>query len=89
MSERVPPADLSKARTYPLSERANKVSVREFARPVAPAGSLASFLEGLSGLLSARRSRARSPPRSRDARERGKPSSRHGRHVVKVGLAPS
>ena len=34
MADRTPPADLSRVRTYPLAERAHKVSVAQFAARV-------------------------------------------------------
>ena len=54
MRKRVPPADLSRVRTYPLAERRNQVRVEEFGRPADPDASLAAFLDGLPGVLAAR-----------------------------------
>ena len=51
MPERFPPADLSRVKTYPLAERANKVRVDEFARPVSASSSLPDFLDGLPDIL--------------------------------------
>ncbi len=88
MRERVPPADLSKVRTYPLSERKNKVRVDSFAKPVDPAASVASFLDGLSGVLAARVLKDLAATVV-DARAGGRPVLlAMGAHVVKVGVSP-
>jgi len=88
MQRRVPPADLSKVRTYPLAERRNKVSVSEFARPADPSDSLESFLDGLSDVLGVRTLRDLAAAVA-DALARGRPVVwAIGAHVVKVGLSP-
>jgi hypothetical protein len=88
MQRRVPPADLSKVRTYPIAERRNKVSVSEFARPAAPSDSLESFLDGLADVLGARALRELAAAAA-EALGRGRPVVwAIGGHVVKVGLSP-
>ena len=88
MRKRVPPADLSRVRTYPLAERRNQVRVEEFGRPADPDASLAALLDGLPGGLAARtlRDLARAVA---EAVEAGRPVVwAIGAHVVKVGLSP-
>ena len=88
MAERVPPADLSRVRTVPLSQRKNKVTVREFARPVDPSRPLAEFLGGLSQVLGARVLRELAAAIV-DAREGGRPVIwAMGAHGIKVGVSP-
>jgi len=88
MSKRVSPADLTKVRTLPLSARKNKVSVSDFAQKVDPEASVASFLDGLSGVLGAKVLRDLSASIV-DARRRDRPVYwAMGAHVVKVGLSP-
>lgn len=88
MAERVPPADLSRVRTYPLSERRNRVEVREFARPVDAASSLEEFLEGLSDVLAVRALKGLAAAIA-GARDGGRPVAwALGAHVVKVGISP-
>lgn len=85
---RVPPADLSKVRTYPLAERANKVRVEEFARPVELGATVEAFLEGLPAILGAATLRDLAGAVA-TAREQGKTVGfALGAHVIKVGLAP-
>jgi len=88
MADDTPPADLGSVRTYPLSERSNKVSVDAFASPVRSEGSLAGFLDGLSDVLGARTLRELAGAIV-DARGAGRPVYfALGGHVIKVGLAP-
>ena len=47
MTDEILPADFKRLTTYPLAERANKISIEAFARAVDPAGSLTDFLAGL------------------------------------------
>ncbi len=88
MRKRVPPADLSRVRTFPLAERRSLVTVGAFARPVDAGGTLASFLDGLSDLLAVRALKELAASIV-EARERERPVVfALGAHVVKVGLAP-
>ena len=82
------PFDLSRVRTYPLTNRPGKVDARAFARPHRPGGSLAGFLDGLPRLLAAEslRDLGRAVVR---ARQDGKPVLWGlGAHVIKTGLSP-
>ncbi len=88
MDRLVPPADLSRVRTYPIAERKNKITVAEFARRVDPRGSLESFLSGLSPVLGTRILLDLACAIV-DARAGGKPVIwAMGAHGIKVGLAP-
>jgi hypothetical protein len=88
MSDPYRPIDLERIKTYPLAERGHRVRVEGFARPVASAGSLASFLDGLSDYLGARtlRELARTIVAARRAHRPVVWAL--GGHVVKVGLSP-
>jgi hypothetical protein len=88
MSDRFPPADLTRVRTYPLAERTHKVTVEEFASPVDGKGSLSAFLDGLPRLLGAQTLRDLADAVV-SARARGRPVVlAMGAHVIKVGLSP-
>lgn len=82
------PMELGGLRTYPLASRASKVTVENFARPVAPGATIDEFLGSLPDLLGAADLRAVASA-VRSARERGLPVIVGlGGHVVKTGLAP-
>jgi hypothetical protein len=82
------PLDLQGVCTYPLASRKSKVSRRDFARPIAKGGSLASFLNGLPRILAGTELRALAAEIQR-ARTRRKPILWGlGAHVLKVGLSP-
>lgn len=88
MKPRPRPLDLAAVRTYPLSSRKSKVGRRDFARPITPGRSLASFLDGLPHILagSVLRDLAHEVQR---ARRRKRPILWGlGAHVLKVGLSP-
>lgn len=88
MDDEIVPADFANLTTYPLAERAHKISVQAFAKPVDPAASVVEFLAGLGDVLAVRQLRglARRIVRSRRA---GRPVIwASGAHAIKVGLAP-
>lgn len=86
--ETVPPADLSKVKTYPIAERQNKVRVEEFARPLEAGATIEAFLESLPDILAARTLRDLAAAIAA-ARSDGKTVGfALGAHVIKVGLAP-
>ena len=88
MAQRVPPADLGRVRTYPLSERAHKVSTECFGAPPDPRGSLAAFLDGLPRILAAQTLRDLAAAVAA-ARAAGRPVVwAMGAHAIKVGLSP-
>jgi hypothetical protein len=82
------PLALDGISTYPLAERASKLSLAQAARPHRPGASFGSFLDGLPRVLGALTLRA-----LRDEILRGRARRRPlvwglGAHVVKVGLSP-
>jgi deoxyhypusine synthase len=88
MSPRVPPADLSRVRTYPLAERANKVRVDEFGRAVVASSSLGDFLDGLPDVLAVKVLRELAAAIVQARAEEHTVAVGLGAHVIKVGLAP-
>ena len=86
--EGLEPIDLSKISTYELASRPSKVTVDDFAHPVAENDSLREYLEKLPNILAVRSMRELAE-RVRRARDLGKPIIWGlGGHVVKTGLAP-
>ena len=84
----IDPLTFEKLKTYPLASRPSKVHVKDFAKPLKPGASFASFLDSLPRILAAEdlRSVATAILRARAAR---KPILwGMGGHVIKVGLAP-
>ena len=82
------PLGLEGVSTYPLASRPSKVSVGDFARPIAEDSSLADFLRALPNILAVRSVREVAA-QIRRARALGKPVVWGiGGHVVKTGLAP-
>src|ERR1700687_4605073 len=82
------PITLGAVHTYTLASRPSKVRVKDFAKPLKPGASFASFLDSLPRILAAEdlRSVAAAILRARAAR---KPILwGMGGHVIKVGLAP-
>ena len=82
------PLSLDEVSTYPLSSRQSKVSLRDFAQPIADNSSLADFLNGLPNILAVDSLR-RLATRIQRARDLKKPIIWGiGGHVIKTGLAP-
>ena len=88
MQDRVPPADLSRVKTYPLAERANKVRVDEFARPVSASSSLPDFLDALPDILAVKVLRELAAAIVQARSEHRTVAVAAGAHVVKVGVSP-
>jgi len=80
--------DLSDVRTYPLKSRASKVSVENFARPVAADASVAALIDALPGILAAADLKAVARAVVDAKRNGGGSVWGLGAHVVKTGLAP-
>jgi deoxyhypusine synthase len=86
--ENYAPIDLSGVKTYELASRPSKVSVKDFAEPVAPDDSIKNFLAGLPNILAVQSLREIAR-QIRRARRLNKPIIWGlGGHVVKTGLAP-
>lgn len=82
------PLSLEGVNTYPLASRESKVTVTDFARPVAENSSLRDFLKKLPDILAVQSLRDVAA-RIRRAKKLGKPIIWGiGGHVVKTGLAP-
>ena len=84
----LPPADLTRVKTYPLAQRANKVRVDEFGRPVHASSSLGDFLDGLPDVLAVKVLRELAAAVVQARSEDRPVVVALGAHVVKVGLAP-
>lgn len=83
-----PPLDFSRIRTYPVAERANKVSVELFARPHVPGSSFAEFWNNLPSFLAINDLKALVEDITQ-ARRKGRPVVlMMGAHAIKVGLNP-
>jgi hypothetical protein len=83
------PINLDKVRTYPLASRPSKVTVDDFAKPVASDSSLRDYLQSLPNILAVQSLREIAS-RMRRARASGKPIIWGiGGHVIKTGLAPT
>jgi hypothetical protein len=82
------PISLDKVRTYPLASRPSKVTVNDFAKPIAGRSSLTDYLASLPNILAVQNLRELAAS-IRRARELSKPIVWGiGGHVIKTGLAP-
>lgn len=82
------PVDLGRVRTYPLSERQNKVKVADFARPCSAGLSLRDFLDSLPRILAGEDFR-QVVQAIVEAYRAGRPVIwGMGAHVIKCGLSP-
>ena len=88
MTRRVPPTDLTRVKTYPLAERANKVRIDEFGRAVSASSSLPDFLEGLPDILAVKVLRELAAAIVQARSEGRTVAIAAGAHVVKVGVSP-
>ena len=86
MSYREP--DLSRLRTVPIANRANKVDPSLLAHPPGAERSFTAFLEGLPDLLAARDLRTVATALAAAARARKGVVLLLGGHVIKVGVGP-
>ena len=85
--EGLEPIDLDQIRTYELASRPSKVTVKDFAAPVAESDSLCDFLGKLPDILAVRSLRDLAG-QIRRARDLGKPIIwGFGGHVIKTGLS--
>ena len=84
---RYPEADLARLTVGPVEQRATRVRVEDFARPLAP-GAAAAVLDSLPDQLAARALRE-VVERVAEAHRRGRPVvAMCGGHVIKVGVSP-
>ena len=82
------PLELDKVKTYPLTSRASKVKLQDFAKPIGDDALLSDFLAGLPNVLAGQSIREIAE-RVRRARDLKKPIIwGMGGHVIKTGLAP-
>ena len=82
------PLELQAVKTYPLASRPSKVSLNDFAKPIAEDATLKDFLNGLPNILAVQNLRELAK-RIHRARELHKPIIWGiGGHVIKTGLAP-
>jgi len=82
------PLNLAKVATYPLKSRPSKVSLDDFAKPIASSSSLIEFLKSFPNILAAQALRDVAAAMQR-ARQLQKPIIWGiGGHVIKTGLAP-
>src|SRR3989441_1705407 len=84
----IEPIGLRSIRTYPLASRKSKVTVREFARPIARGASLTKFLDGLPRILAAEDLRHLLVAIHAARAKRKAILWGMGGHVIKVGLGP-
>jgi hypothetical protein len=82
------PLDFSKIRTYPVAERANKVSVEAFAKVAKAGGSFREFLDSLPDFLAARDLRSIIEAVATAVRGQRPVILMMGAHAIKVGLNP-
>jgi len=82
------PLDLSKIKTYSLSQRTSKVTVADFARPPIGGMTMNEFIEGLGGVLAAADLRAVIGAVTRAVQTDRPVLMAMGAHVIKVGLSP-
>src|SRR5215472_3291478 len=82
------PLDLTKIETYPLASRPSKVTVEDFAKPVAAKASLEEFLSSLPDILAAGEL-GELATLITEAKRRGRSIIVGlGGHVIKTGLSP-
>jgi hypothetical protein len=80
--------DLSGIRTYPLKSRAGKTHVDDFARPIAPGGSIGAFVDSLPALLAAADFKAVVAALLEAKQSDAGVVWGLGAHVIKTGLGP-
>jgi len=82
------PLDLDKVETYPLASRPSKVSLHDFAKPIAEGSSLTDFLASLPNILAVQSLRNLAAAMRRSRKLRKPIIWGLGGHVIKTGLAP-
>lgn len=84
----IQPVTLGRVRTYPLSARKSKVTVRNLAHPTPRGASFTKFLDSLPNILAAQDLRDIATSIHRARRQKKAILWGIGGHVIKVGLAP-
>ncbi len=88
MPDKYRPVDLGQVKTYPLSQRQNKVKAADFARPCSAGLSLRDFLDSLPHILAGEDFR-QVVKAIVEAHRTGRPVIwAMGAHVIKCGLSP-
>ncbi len=82
------PIDLSRLKTYPLSERKSKVSVADFAQTWEKGDSFKTFLDNLPDILAGSHIKAVISSIAKAFEEKKNVLVGMGAHVIKVGLSP-
>ena len=86
--DNIRPLDLKDVKTYPLSSRKSKVSIKDFAKPISTGSSTREFLDSLPNVLAVENLRQLTE-RIRNARDKKRPIIWGiGGHVIKTGVAP-
>lgn len=75
-------------KTYPIRERKNKVTIRDFAKPVLPDRSFQNFLDHLPEFLAVKNIKSVASAIAQAYRKSKPVILAMGGHVVKVGLSP-
>jgi hypothetical protein len=83
-----PPLDFSKIRTFPVSERSNKVALEAFAKPHEAGASFKTFLDSLPAFLAVQDLRAIAAAIAAAVRSGRPVVLMMGAHSIKVGLNP-
>ena len=83
-----PPLDFSKVRTFPVSERSNKVALEAFAKPHEAGASFKTFLDSLPAFLAVQDLRAIAAAIAAAVRSGRPVVLMMGAHSIKVGLNP-
>lgn len=88
MSQTFKPIDLSRVKTYPLSDRKSKVSTTDFAKAWQKGSSFKDFLDSLPGILAGSDIKAVISSIATAFQEKKTIVFAMGAHVIKVGLNP-
>ena len=88
MSKKFKPIDLSRVKTYPLSERKSKVSTSDFAKIWKKGSSYKAFLDSLPDILAGNDIKSVINALARTAQAQKTIVMAMGAHVIKVGLNP-
>jgi hypothetical protein len=88
MSQKFEPIDLSRIKTYPLSQRKSKVSAGDFASVWQKGAGFKDFLKGLPDILAGNQIRTVISYTANAFREGKSIVFGMGAHVIKVGLTP-